>query len=241
VRRQAPGSLAAPSCRPSFQPSSWDAPARDGAAAAKLGWRGDARKPDRVEVTPLTLTVAAHGSTLRRATRRATVMIERRLEQAIFSSRWLMAPFYLGLVVALLMLMIKFLQELIHFAPMVLSAKDTEVILAVLTLIDLSLAGNLLLMVIFSGYENFVSKIDVGDHRDRPEWMGKVDFSGLKIKLIASIVAISGIHLLKSFMNIGSADKDDLFWLIVVHMTFVLSGLLLALMDWVVEKAHRAH
>jgi len=83
-------------------------------------------------------------------------MIERRLEQAIFSSRWLMAPFYLGLVVALLMLMIKFLQELIHFAPMVLSAKDTEVILAVLTLIDLSLAGNLLLMVIFSGYENFV-------------------------------------------------------------------------------------
>ena len=147
----------------------------------------------------------------------------------------------LGLVVALLMLMIKFVQELIHFAPLVLSAKDTEVILAVLTLIDLSLAGNLLLMVIFSGYENFVSKIDVGDHRDRPDWMGKVDFSGLKIKLIASIVAISGIHLLKSFMNIGSADKDDLFWLIVVHMTFVVSGLLLALMDWVVEKARHAH
>ena len=167
-------------------------------------------------------------------------MIERRLEKTIFASRWLMAPFYLGLIVALVILLIKFVQELVHFVPNVLTAKDTEVILAVMTLIDLSLAGNLLLMVIFSGYENFVSKIDVGDHQDRPEWMGKVDFSGLKIKLIASIVAISGIHLLKSFMNIGSADKDDLFWLIVVHMTFVVSGLLLALMDWIVEKSHAA-
>lgn len=167
-------------------------------------------------------------------------MIERRLEKMIFASRWLMAPFYVGLIVALVILLIKFAQELFHFVPRVLAAKDTEVILAVLTLIDLSLAGNLLLMVIFSGYENFVSKIDVGDHQDRPEWMGKVDFSGLKIKLIASIVAISGIHLLKSFMNIASADKDDLFWLIVVHMTFVVSGLLLALMDWIVEKVHAA-
>ena len=158
-------------------------------------------------------------------------MIERRLEQTIFASRWLMAPFYLGLIGALIILLVKFAQELFYFLPKVLVAKDTEVILAVLTLIDLSLAGNLLLMVIFSGYENFVSKIDVGDHQDRPDWMGKVDFSGLKIKLIASIVAISGIHLLKSFMNIGSADKDDLFWLIVVHMTFVVSAFAMGGLD----------
>jgi uncharacterized protein (TIGR00645 family) len=107
-----------------------------------------------------------------------------------------------------------------------------------LTLIDLSLAGNLVLMVIFSGYENFVSKIDVASHKDRPDWMGTVDFSGLKLKLIASIVAISGIHLLKSFMSIDEMDKGNLMWLLVLHGTFVLSGVLLALMDYITEKSH---
>jgi len=167
--------------------------------------------------------------------------IEQGLEQFIFASRWLMAPFYVGLAAALALLMVKFIQELVHFAPLILAAKDTEVILAVLTLIDLSLAGNLLIMVIFSGYENFVSKIDVHDHKDRPEWMGKVDFGGLKLKLIASVVAISGIHLLKSFMNISQINRDDLYWLVVVHLTFVISGVLLALMDYLVEKAKAVH
>jgi uncharacterized protein (TIGR00645 family) len=166
--------------------------------------------------------------------------LERTLERGIFASRWLMAPFYLGLVFSLLLLMLKFVQELVKFIPQVMVLKDTEVILGVLTLIDLSLCGNLLLMVIFSGYENFVSKIDVGEHRDRPQWMGTVDFSGLKLKLIASIVAISGIHLLKSFMNIHSVTKEDLFWLVTIHMAFVVSGVLLALMDWITERAkHR--
>jgi uncharacterized protein (TIGR00645 family) len=167
--------------------------------------------------------------------------MERSLERLIFASRWLMAPFYLGLVLALAMLLVKFAQELAHYLPGVLAMKDSEVILAVLTLIDLTLAGSLVLMVIFSGYENFVSKIETDDHADRPEWMGTLDFSGLKLKLIASIVAISGIHLLKSFMNVQSANKDDLFWLVVIHMVFVVSGLLLALMDWISEKAKQAH
>ncbi|MBM3482256.1 MAG: TIGR00645 family protein [Alphaproteobacteria bacterium] len=157
--------------------------------------------------------------------------VERAIERFMFTSRWLMAPFYVGLVVSLGILMVKFVQELIHLIPHTLELKDTEIILSLLTLVDLSLAGNLLLMVIFSGYENFVSKIDVAKHKDRPEWMGKVDFSGLKLKLIASIVAISGIHLLKSFMNVGQVDKNDLMWLVIVHMTFVISGVLLALMD----------
>ncbi len=164
-------------------------------------------------------------------------MFEKAIEKTIFSSRWLMAPFYLGLSVMLAVLMVKFIQELIHIAPGVLEAKETEIILASLTLIDLSLAGNLILMVVFSGYENFVSKIDVHDHEDRPDWMGKVDFSGLKLKLIASIVAISGIHLLKSFMNISQMNKDDLMWLIILHMAFVLSGVLLAFMDWLTARA----
>jgi uncharacterized protein (TIGR00645 family) len=170
---------------------------------------------------------------------------EQHLESILFASRWLMAPFYMLLIVALGALLVKFVQELLAFTPNVLSLKDTDVILGILTLIDLSLAGNLLLMVIFSGYENFVSKIDVGDHKDRPEWMGKVDFSGLKLKLIASIVAISGIHLLKSFMSIGKApispDKAlELQWLVVIHVVFVLSGVLLALMDFITARAYKA-
>ena len=167
-------------------------------------------------------------------------MFERAIEKTIFASRWIMAPFYLGLSAMLAVLMIKFVQELIHVVPGVLEAKETEIILASLTLIDLSLAGNLILMVVFSGYENFVSKIDVHDHEDRPDWMGKVDFSGLKLKLIASIVAISGIHLLKSFMNIEHMNKDDLMWLIILHMAFVLSGVLLAFMDWLTARAKAA-
>lgn len=163
--------------------------------------------------------------------------IEHALEVFIFQSRWLMAPFYVGLVVSLGLLMVKFAQELFHFIPHVLDWDESETILAVLTLIDLSLAGNLLLMVIFSGYENFVSKINVGDHEDKPEWMGKVDFSGLKLKLIASIVAISGIHLLKSFMNIQNADKENLMWMLIVHVTFIFSGMLLAAMDYIVSKS----
>jgi uncharacterized protein (TIGR00645 family) len=149
-----------------------------------------------------------------------------------------MAPFYLGLIGSLAVLMFKFLQELIHFFPLAASSGESDVILWVLTLIDLSLAGNLVLMVIFSGYENFVSKIDVASHKDRPDWMGTVDFSGLKLKLIASIVAISGIHLLKSFMSIEDMNKDNLMWLLILHGTFVVSGVLLALMDYISEKSH---
>ncbi|MGR0186329.1 TIGR00645 family protein [Azospirillum aestuarii] len=168
-------------------------------------------------------------------------MIERRFEQIIFASRWLLAPFYLGLVVSLVLLLAKFMQEIFHIVPHVLEMQEKDVLLAVLTLIDLSLAGNLLLMVIFSGYENFVSKIDVADHKDRPDWMGKVDFGGLKLKLIASIVAISGIHLLKSFMNIDNTSKENLMWMVIVHMTFVVSGVLLALMDRLEGSHHGTH
>jgi uncharacterized protein (TIGR00645 family) len=161
------------------------------------------------------------------------------LERAMFASRWFMAPFYVGLVVSLVLLLIKFLQELLHIVPGVFDMTESETILAILSLIDLSLAGNLLLIVIFSGYENFVSKIHVGDHEDKPDWMGKVDFSGLKLKLIASIVAISGIQLLKSFMNIKNVAENELMWMVIVHLTFVLSGVMLAIMDLITVKAHK--
>jgi uncharacterized protein (TIGR00645 family) len=171
--------------------------------------------------------------------------IENSFERGLFASRWLMAPMYLGLVVALAMLMIVFLQELYYYASKLLTMGADEGILAVLTLIDLSLAANLLLIVLFSGYENFVSKLDIVDTVDRPDWMGKVDFSGLKMKLIASIVAISGIHLLKVFMEIGKVNPEkvvtasDMYLMVVIHLTFVLSGVLLALMDWLSAKTDK--
>lgn len=169
--------------------------------------------------------------------------IEARFEQGLFASRWLMAPMYLGLVVSLGMMSITFVKELVYYASKTFTMAADQAILAALTLIDLSLAANLLLIVLFSGYENFVSKLDLGDQRDRPSWMGKVDFSGLKMKLIASIVAISGIHLLKVFMEIGkgsgAVDTAKLQWLVIIHLTFVVSGVLLALMDWLASKTDK--
>ncbi len=167
---------------------------------------------------------------------------EHALEVTIFNSRWLLAPFYFGLVIGIGLLLVKFGQEFVHLLPHVLEAKEADIILAVLTLVDMSLVASLLLIIIFSGYENFVSKIDTAGHEDRPDWMGKVDFSGLKIKVIASIVAISAIELLKSFVNLGSgmdggseytwtnADKS-LLWKLAIHVTLVVSGVLFALMD----------
>lgn len=125
-----------------------------------------------------------------------------------------------------------------HALPKLLSGHDNDVILVVLGLVDLTMVGNLVLMVIFSGYENFVSKIDVNGHADRPDWMGKLDFSGLKVKLIASIVAISSIQVLKTFMHVGDTSDRDLMWLVSIHIVFVISGVLLATMDLLVKKSH---
>lgn len=169
--------------------------------------------------------------------------LEEGFERGLFNSRWLMAPMYVGLVVCLAMLTFVFLRELAYYAPQVLTMSSDKTILVVLTLVDLSLAANLLLIILFSGYENFVSKLDLGSHADKPDWMGTVDFQGLKMKLIASIVAISGIHLLKRFMEVGQPEADAIFgneelmWLVILHMAFVASGVLLAFMDLMSAKA----
>lgn len=170
--------------------------------------------------------------------------IEDGFERGLFAARWLMAPMYLGLTLALLMLTVIFLRELVYYVPHMMTLSPEKTILVVLTLIDLTLAANLLLIVMFSGYENFVSKFDFDTGTDRPDWMGKVDFGGLKMKLIASIVAISAIHLLKKFMEIGdpsalAASWDTLFWLTLIHMTFVFSGVLMALMDWLQARSNK--
>jgi uncharacterized protein (TIGR00645 family) len=153
------------------------------------------------------------------------------LETLIFTSRWILAPFYLGLALSLVILLVKFMAELWHMASHALTSTESDVILGVLSLVDLTLTGSLLIIVIFSGFENFVSKIDHSGHRDWPEWMGTIDFSALKLKLLSSIVAISAIQLLKQFMSIGKVSEREIFWLVIIHVVFVTSSVLLALSD----------
>jgi uncharacterized protein (TIGR00645 family) len=158
--------------------------------------------------------------------------VERVLEGGIFNSRWLMVPFYVGLIISLAVLLFKFVHILYEFITHAVGATESDIILGVLSLIDVSLTANLILIVVFSGYENFVSRIDPGGHPDWPAWMTRVDFAGLKQKLLASIVAISAIQVLKAFMNIDSSlNAEKLAWLIGIHLVFVVSTLLLALSD----------
>jgi uncharacterized protein (TIGR00645 family) len=160
------------------------------------------------------------------------------IEYVLFNSRWIMAPFYFGLVVALAVLLLKFLRMLWEFILHAPGAKASETILDALSLIDVTLVGNLLLIVVFSGYENFVSRIDTSSHPTWPIWITRIDFAGLKQKLLASIVAISAIHVLEAFLNIDTSfDATKMTWLVAVHLVFVISALLLAISDrWTGEK-----
>ena len=163
--------------------------------------------------------------------------IEVAIERILFGSRWLLAPVYLGLVAGMLILVVKFVQAFWHTVTQVASITISETTLAILELLDIALLTNLILIVVFSGYENFVSKINVAKgSEDRPTWMGKVDFSGLKIKLIGSLVAISVIELLKDFLDPAGIDPEQEFWLIAIHLTFVVSGVLFAVMDYIADK-----
>lgn len=164
--------------------------------------------------------------------------IEDFLERFIFASRWFLAPVYVVLSLSLLFITIKVLEEFFHFIPTISSLEIKDMMLFVLHVIDLVLLGNLVLMIIFAGYENFVSKISIADDsEDKPTWMGRVDFSELKLKLVASIVAISGINLLETFMDITDTPDREIYWMIVIHIVFIASGLLLALMDLVASKS----
>ena len=171
--------------------------------------------------------------------------LEDTMESSMFASRWLMAPIYLILCLSLAVIMLKVIQHFLFTLPLLYDMKMKEVLLFVLQIVDMALIGNLILMIIFAGYENFVSKIGAARNSpDKPEWMGKVDFSGLKLKLVASIVAISGINLLEAFMSIGYQDnlggfiitEREIRWMIIVHVVFVVSGVLLAAMDYIASK-----
>jgi len=157
--------------------------------------------------------------------------IEHSLEKVLYASRWLLAPLYLGLSLALILLSIKFFQEALHFFPIILSTTESDMVLVILSLVDMSLVGGLIIMVMLSGYENFVSRIDIEDGAEKLSWLGKLDSGSLKQKVAASIVAISSIHLLQKFMNAEHIANDKLMWFVILHITFVLSAIGMAWVD----------
>ena len=156
--------------------------------------------------------------------------LETALEKILFGSRWLLLPIHLGLVFALIALSIKFFQEVFHILPHILDVAETELVLTILSMIDLVLIGGLLVMVMLSSYENFVSRLDIASE-DKLGWLGKLDPGSLKLKVAAAIVAISSIHMLKAFMNIGSLDAEKLQWYVIMHLTFVVSAVLMGWLD----------
>lgn len=157
--------------------------------------------------------------------------MERFIENAMYASRWLLAPIYFGLSLGLLALALKFFQEVFHVLPSVFSMAEADLILVILSLIDMALVGGLLVMVMISGYENFVSQLDIAEGTEKLSWLGKMDSSSLKMKVAASIVAISSIHLLKIFMNAQNIDDSKLMWYVIIHMAFVVSAFAMGYLD----------
>ncbi len=166
-------------------------------------------------------------------------MLERSIEKVLFASRWILAPVYLGLSLALVALGIKFFQEAFHVLSHVWTMKEADMVLTILAMIDLVLVASLVLMVMFSGYENFVSRIDIEEDTEKLGWLGKLDAGTLKLKVAASIVAISSIHLLRAFMNAPQIPNDKLMWYVIIHLTFVISAVMMGVLDKMSFEAHR--
>jgi len=166
--------------------------------------------------------------------------LEHAIERTMFASRWLLAPLYIGLALCLVALGLKFFQEAFHLLTHTLEMNEKDIVLRVLGLIDLGLVGSLIVMVMFSGYENFVSKIDA-DGTETLGWLGKLDAGTLKLKVAASIVAISSIHLLGVFMQAEKIDNTKIMWFVLLHLTFVVSALLLGVLDKMSFAKHREH
>jgi uncharacterized protein (TIGR00645 family) len=165
--------------------------------------------------------------------------IKTTLEKCLFASRWFLTPLYIALALSLLVLAAKVVWLFIETVPRAIEASEAEIILSVLGLIELTLTASLIVIVIFSGYENFIARIDETEHKDWPVWMGKVDFAGLKLKLMSSIVAISAIQLLRAFLSLEAQSDRNLAWYVGIHLAFVVSALVLALTDRFSAEAHK--
>lgn len=164
--------------------------------------------------------------------------LEKLFESVIFASRWVQAPVYGGLIVSAILYTYKFLMELIHLCATVNSITEEVLMLGVLTLVDITMVLNLLVMVTIGGYATFVSHIDLHQHEDRPDWLEKVDAGTLKVKLAASLVGVSGIHLLKSFINISNKSIEEVKWQIIIHVVFLFSTLMLAYSEKLLHANH---
>jgi len=169
------------------------------------------------------------------------------LSALIFSSRWMQLPLYLGLIVAQGVYVILFIKELIHLIAGATSLSEQLIMLAVLGLIDVVMISNLLVMVIVGGYETFVSRLRLEGHPDQPEWLSHVNATVLKVKLAMAIIGISSIHLLKTFIAIGTLGADDsnyteagVMWQTIIHMTFILSAMGIAYTDYLMSLAIRS-
>ncbi len=164
--------------------------------------------------------------------------MERFLENAMYASRWLLATVYFGLSLGLIALTIKFFQEIFHILPHIFSVSESDMILTLLSLVDMTLVGGLLVMVMFSGYENFVSQLDINEGKEKLSWLGKMDATSLKNKVAASIVAISSIHLLRVFMDAKNVPDNKLMWYVIIHLTFVLSAFVMGYLDRLTKVKH---
>ena len=164
--------------------------------------------------------------------------MERFLENAMYASRWLLAPVYFGLSLGLIALTIKFFQEIFHILPHIFSVSESDMILTLLSLVDMTLVGGLLVMEMFSGYENFVSQLDINEGKEKLSWLGKMDATSLKNKVAASIVAISSIHLLRVFMDAKNVPDNKLMWYVIIHLTFVLSAFVMGYLDRLTKVKH---
>jgi uncharacterized protein (TIGR00645 family) len=162
--------------------------------------------------------------------------IEQGFEVVVFASRWIQAPLYGGLIVAELLYAYKFIAELWEMVHNVRELTETIFMLGILSLIDITMVANLLTMVVIGGYATFVSKLDLEGHRDRPDWLSHVDPGTIKVKLAASLIGISSIHLLKAFVNVTNETPDHIKWKILIHLTFLGSAILLAWTDKIMQK-----
>jgi len=167
--------------------------------------------------------------------------LERSIEKLLFASRWILAPVYLGMSLALVALGVKFFQEVFHVLSHVWTMKEADMVLTILALIDMVLVASLVVMVMFSGYENFVSRMEIDEDTEKLGWLGKLDAGTLKLKVAASIVAISSIHLLRAFMNAPQIPNDKLMWYVIIHLTFVVSAVLMGVLDKMSFADHREH
>lgn len=164
--------------------------------------------------------------------------MERFIENTMYASRWLLAPIYFGLSLGLLLLTIKFFQQIWHVVPDIVNVAEADLVLILLSLIDMTLVGGLLVMVMFSGYENFVSQLNISEGKEKLSWLGKMDATSLKNKVAASIVAISSIHLLRIFMDAQNVPDNKMMWYVIIHLTFVASAFVMGYLDRLNRNGH---